>query len=73
MNSNKCFVNFYFFAVIVNMSDKGISNLEITKKIENSSDDDLKANFVGAFALNEINYFISSHSLIKNKDVKYPL
>ena len=55
------------------MSDKGISNLEITKKIENSSDDDLKANNVGAFALNEINYFISSHSLIKNKDVKYPL
>ena len=53
------------------MDGKGISNLEIKKVIANSSNDDLKVNFAGVFASNEINYFISFHSLFKNKDAKY--
>ena len=53
------------------MDGKGRSNLEIKKVIANSSNDDLKVNFAGVFASNEINYLISFHSLIKNKDAKY--
>ena len=51
---------------------KGISNVEIKRMIGNSSNDDLNANFVGVFISNEIILFISSHSLIKNKHIKYP-
>ena len=54
------------------MVGKGISNLEIKKVIENNSNTDHKLNFVGVFASNEINYFVSFYSLIKNKDKKYP-
>ena len=57
--------------IIVNMGDKCISNLEIKRLIENCSNNNLKHNFVNVFASNEINYFISFHSLIKNRDVKY--
>ena len=46
---------------------KGISDVKIKRMIENSSNDDLKADFVGVFVSNEIIYLISSHSLLKNK------
>ena len=51
---------------------KGISNVEIKRMIENSRNDDLKDNFVGIFTSNEIIYFISFHSLIKSRHIKYP-
>ena len=56
------------------MTDVGISNLEIKRIIENSSNDDLKNNFVGVFASDQINYFFSFHKLIteKKRDPKYP-
>ena len=48
------------------MSGKGISNLETKRVIKNSCNDNLKANFVGVFVSNEINYFISFGSRIKD-------
>ena len=48
------------------MSSKGVSNLETKRVIKNSCNDNLKANFVGVFVSNEINYFISFDSRIKD-------
>ena len=44
----------------------GISNVEIEKFIEESSDD-LQQNFAGIFASDHLNRFISFHNLINEK------
>ena len=44
-----------------------MSNLEIKRIIKNSSNDSLKNNFVGGFASDQIIYFASFYSLIKEK------
>ena len=49
------------------MESRGISNLEIEKIVENSSNGDLRNNFVGGFASNKMNCFIDFHRLIKEK------
>lgn len=48
------------------MSKEGvwISNFEIKKFIENSSNVDLKANFAGVFESNAIHYFVNFHHLM---------
>ena len=55
------------------MTDVGITNLEIKVTIKSSSNGDLKNNFVGVFASDQINYFFNFHKLIKKKktDPKY--
>ena len=46
-----------------------ISNVEIEKFIEKSSDN-LKQNFTGIFASDHLNRFISFHNLIKEKNTR---
>ena len=55
------------------MTDVGISNFEKKVTIKSSSNGDLKNNFVGGFASDQINYFFNFHKLIKKKktDPKY--
>ena len=55
------------------MTDVGISNFEKKVTIKSSSNGDLKNNFVGVFASDQINYFFNFHKLIKKKktDPKY--
>lgn len=54
------------------MESRGISNLETEKIVENSSNDDLRNNFVGGFASNKMNRFTYFHRLIKEKkEAKY--
>lgn len=54
------------------MESRGISNLEIEKIVENSSNGDLRNNFVGGFASNKMNRFIDFHGIIKEKkEAKY--
>ena len=51
----------------------GISNEAIDDFFEKIDDNDLRNNFIGVFPSNQINKFISHHSIIKNKPkVKYP-
>ena len=51
----------------------GISNEAIDDFFEKVDDNDLKNNFIGVFASNFINRFISHHSIIKSKPkIKYP-
>lgn len=47
--------------------DVGISNFEIKKFIEKSSNADLRSNFTGVSASNESNYFVNFHHLIRKK------
>ena len=50
----------------------GISNEAIDDFFEKVNDDDIKNNFIGVFSSNKINKFISYHSIIKDRKVKYP-
>ena len=56
------------------MSKEGVRifNFKIKRFIEKSSNADLKGNFSGVFASNEISYFVNSLHLIRKKDAQYP-
>ena len=58
-----------WFIISINMSkeDVWISDFEIKKFIENSSNVDLKANFAGVFESNAIHYFVNFHHLMWKK------
>ena len=51
--------------------DKGITNLEFNKFLENEENHDVKNNYMGAYSMDSITRYISFYEIIKKIKGKY--